>query len=275
MNINQALIDDMNACDVQPGQCAFWWLGQHGFVVKLGRAIFYLDCYLTPEAGRRIGPMLTPELVTNATAILGTHDHLDHIDRPAWRGMAQASPQATFVTPRPVRESVAQAAGISDGRVVGLNAGETATIGGVRISAVPAAHEFLDKDPATGCYPYLGYVLEGNGFCLYHAGDTCIYEGMQDILRAWRLDLAFLPINGRDARRLKANCIGNMTYQEAADLAGTVKPGVAVPAHYEMFEFNSANPDDFVEYVQVKYPQQRVLVPSHGERVLLETCGRR
>jgi L-ascorbate metabolism protein UlaG (beta-lactamase superfamily) len=96
---------------------------------------------------------------------------------------------------------------------------------------------------------------------------------MQDILRAWKLDLAFLPINGRDARRLKANCIGNMTYQEAADLAGALKPRVVVPAHYDMFEFNSANPDDFVEYVHVKYPRQRLVAPRHGERVLLKAAG--
>ena len=92
---------------------------------------------------------------------------------------------------------------------------------------------------------------------------------MQPLLRRWPLDLAFLPINGRDARRLAANCIGNMTYQEAVDLAGAVKPGLTVPAHFEMFAMNSENPQLFVDYLKVKYPSLRALIPQHGQRVVV------
>ena len=60
----------------------------------------------------------------------------------------------------------------------------------IRVTAIAAAHEFLDEDPATALHPYLGYLVEGNEFRLYHAGDTCVYEGMQAELRAspwtWR-----------------------------------------------------------------------------------------
>jgi L-ascorbate metabolism protein UlaG (beta-lactamase superfamily) len=78
----------------------------------------------------------------------------------------------------------------------------------------------------------------------------------------------FLPINGRDARRLKVNIIGNMTYQEAADLAGALKPGLVVPGHFDMFERNSENPQLFIDYMKVKYPQQKTLIPEHGRRVV-------
>ena len=86
--------------------------------------------------------------------------------------------------------------------------------------------------------------------------------------RRWRIDLAFLPINGRDAKRLAANCIGNMTYQEAADLAGGLAPGAVIPAHYDMFAGNSADVQQFARYMQVKYPRQAVIIPGHGQRVL-------
>lgn len=134
------------------------------------------------------------------------------------------------------------------------------------MTAVPAAHEFLDEDPATGLHPYLGYIIEGGGFRLYHAGDTCLYEGMQARLRQWPLDLALLPINGRDAKRLAANCIGNMTYQEAADLAGAVRPGLTVPTHFDMFATNSEDPQLFVDYMRVKYPRLATCIPRHGQR---------
>jgi L-ascorbate metabolism protein UlaG (beta-lactamase superfamily) len=269
MNTGQALIDDVDSCDVAFGQCALWWLGQHGFIVKLGRVVCYLDPYLTPDPSRQVAPLLRAEEITNATLVLGTHDHDDHIDRTAWPGIAKASPKASFVVPKLLAEKLGREIGLPEKRLVGIDEDDIATQQGVAVTAVPAAHEFLDVDPATGLHPYLGYILEGNGFRLYHAGDTCIYEGMQAKLRHRPLDLALLPINGRDARRLAAKCIGNMTYQEAADLAGAIRPAVTIPAHYEMFAFNSVDPQLFVDYMQVKYPHLPTCIPRHGERMIV------
>jgi L-ascorbate metabolism protein UlaG (beta-lactamase superfamily) len=264
-----ALIHDIDTCTVPPGQCAFWWLGQHSFVVKLGNTVIYLDPYLSPDASRRVPPLLRPQEVTNATAIFGTHDHGDHIDRPIWPALAAASPQAVFVVPELLRASLIRDLALPRERVIGVDPRFPAVAAGIQIAAVPAAHELLDPDPATGLYPCLGYILTIDGFTIYHAGDTCIYEGMQALLRQWRIDLAFLPINGRDAQRLAANCIGNMTYQEAVDLAGALRPGMVVPTHFEMFASNSENPQLFADYLHVKYPGLRCLIPVHGQRTIV------
>lgn len=266
MKTGKTLIDDIDSYDVSAGQCALWWLGQHGFVVKLGKAVCYLDPYLTPNPLRQVAPLLEAEQITNATLVLGSHDHDDHIDRAAWPGIAKASPGTKFVVPRLLRERIIREVKLPKERVLGLDEGSAITEEAVTVRAVPAAHELLDEDPTTGLHPYLGYIVEGNGFRLYHAGDTCIYEGMQAKLRHWPLDLAMLPINGRDAKRLAANCIGNMTYQEAADLAGAIRPGLTIPAHFEMFAANSENPQLFVDYMHVKYPHLETCIPRHGER---------
>jgi L-ascorbate 6-phosphate lactonase len=147
-------------------------------------------------------------------------------------------------------------------------------VGGVRVTALASAHELLDRDPATGMYPYLGYVIEANGCTIYHSGDSCIYEGMHGRLRQWSLDAMFLPINGRDAERLASGCIGNMTYQEAADLSGALRPGLTVPAHYEMFIGNSANPHAFLDYMRVKYPALETALPAHGEKFIIRRRDR-
>jgi L-ascorbate metabolism protein UlaG (beta-lactamase superfamily) len=86
-------------------------------------------------------------------------------------------------------------------------------------------------------------------------------------LRRWHLGLAFLPINGRDAKRLAAGCLGNMTYQEAADLAGSLRPGVTVPTHFEMFAMNSEDPRLFAEHMRVKYPDLALKIPELGVAV--------
>ena len=269
MQTGPDLIRDIDTCPVPAGHCALWWLGQHSFIVKLGTTVVYLDVFLSIHHGRQVAPLLTPAQAINADLILGTHDHIDHIDRPSWPGLAQASPQALFVVPELLRNRVTSELNLPPNRVAGLDLGLTIKFKNVTVTAIPAAHELLDRDEATGLHPYLGYIVEGHGFRLYHSGDCCVYEGQHALLRSKPCHLFLLPINGRDARRLSTNCIGNMTYQEAADLAGDLHPGVVIPAHYEMFARNAANVQEFVDYVQVKYPRQRVVVPAHGERVML------
>ncbi|MGD0092496.1 MAG: MBL fold metallo-hydrolase [Planctomycetota bacterium] len=269
------LIADVDACQVQPGQLALWWLGQHSFIVKLGATVIYIDPYLSARSTRLVPPLLRPEEMTNAAFICGTHDHSDHIDRPVWPALAAASPAAKFVVPELLREKLAQELHIPVERFIGLDDGKTIMAqlqqqaGELKISAVAAAHEFLDQDPATGRYPHLGYIVEGNGCTLYHSGDCCIYEGLQTKLRRWRFDVVFLPINGRDAKRLASNCLGNMTYQEAADLAGALQPRLTIPAHYDMFPNNLGDPAAFSDYMHVKYPKLKVHVCGHGRRFVL------
>ena len=55
------------------------------------------------------------------------------------------------------------------------------------------------------------------------------------------------------ADELKRNCIGNMTYQEAADFAGEVMPKIVIPGHWDMFAHNSADPKEFEDYINIKY----------------------
>jgi L-ascorbate 6-phosphate lactonase len=270
MNAGTTLIRDIDTCELEAGQCAFWWLGQHSFVVKLGDTVCYLDPFLSPLPSRTVAPLLAAEDITNASVVIGTHDHADHIDRAVWPAIAEASPEAIFVTPALLCDRIAEELGMQDDRVVGIDEGLTERVGCVDIHGVPAAHELLDPDAATGLHPSVGVVLEGSGCTVYHSGDTCIYEGMQALLRQWQLDLAFLPINGRDAKRYAANCIGNMTYQEAVDLAGALAPRLTVPAHFEMFAMNSENPQLFMDYLGVKYPHLKGMIPTHGDRVVVD-----
>ena len=271
MLTGKALIEDIDRPELAAGEVAFWWLGQHSFVLKLGGKVLYLDPYLSDVKSRTVRPLLAPEEITHADIITGSHDHSDHIDRAAWPKLAKASPQARFVVPRPVLDrGLPEDLGIDADRFVGLTGGETVELGGIGITGVPAAHERLDVDPATGLNPYLGFLIEAGGCRVYHSGDTCKYEGLETLLKqAGPFDVVFLPINGRDAKRLESGCIGNMTYQEAVDLAGEIEPRLAVPAHFDMFANNSEDPRKFVDYMNVKFPQVRTLIPQHGRRVAL------
>jgi len=266
MLTGKALIADLNACTLPNGQAALWWCGQQSWILKLGGQVVYLDPFLTPLPSRLVPPLLTPADITNAALITGTHDHLDHIDRNMWPGIAAASPTATFVVPDLLRKRLAAEIPMPEARLAGVNDGGSVHLAGLTITGVAAAHEFLDRDAATGRYPHLSYVIEGHGCTIFHAGDACLYEGLVTKLSRWHFDVMLLPINGRDAQRYRSGCIGNMTYQEAADLAGTLKPGLVMPAHFDMFASNPGDPEAFADYVRAKYPAQAVAIPRHTER---------
>ncbi len=262
-----ALRDEIARTRTEPGQVAFWWLGQHSFILKGGETVVYIDPYLSPSPARQTPPLLTPAAVTDADLVLCTHDHGDHIDPGAIPGIAAASPAARFVAPRPAGQRMREL-GVSPDRLTLLTDGEEAEWRGVRVTAVKSKHERFDEVPGVG-FPFLGYVIALNGATLYHAGDTLVYEGLVTTLQRHAPSVLFLPINGRCADRLRSGCIGNMTYQEAVDLAGDVGARWAVPTHYDMFIGNQEDPTKFVRYMEVKFPEIRTWVGPAGARVVV------
>jgi L-ascorbate 6-phosphate lactonase len=261
MRKGKALFDDVQACE----DSAFWWLGQHSFIVKLDKTILLIDPFLGEMEGRNIPPLFAPEDATSVQLVCCTHDHADHICPTAVSGLAKAT-KATFIAPKAHEKRMLEL-GVPASRLVLLNDGEDATVHNVKVNAIKASHEFFDKTPE-GFFPYLGYVLESSGKTIYHAGDTVWWEGLQTRLSKWSYDVAFVPINGRDAKRYKEGIIGNMTFQEAADLLGGLNVKLSVPDHYDMFDMNREDPKKFVDYVKVKYPGRRVWVGQPTERVV-------
>jgi L-ascorbate metabolism protein UlaG (beta-lactamase superfamily) len=141
--------------------------------------------------------------------------------------------------------------------------GDSINIGPFTFHAIPSAHESLETDE-NGDHKFVGYVIEVGGKTIYHSGDCCIYKGLEKRLKKWNVDLAILPINGRDPARGVA---GNFTAQEAAQLGIDIKAELVVPCHYEMFEFNTVSPQGFVDAANAMGCPYRVL--NAGERLSL------
>jgi L-ascorbate metabolism protein UlaG (beta-lactamase superfamily) len=265
---HEALLEEINRTETKPGQGAFWWLGQHTFIVKAGGKIFYIDPWFAPVAARQTPSLLAFESAHRADFVLVSHGHSDHLCPETLRGIRQASPGAVFVCPRPEASRMRDEAGIPAARLFPLNAGETLERDGVRILAIKAKHESFDEDPTLG-FPYLGYVVQVDGLRFYHAGDCVLYDGLASRLRQLgRYDVVFLPINGRNAALTRRGWAGNFTYQEAVELAGGLRPGLAVPTHYDMFVGNQEDPAKFVDFLEAKYPGIPSWVGKAGERVM-------
>lgn len=258
----EALFHDAQTCN---DPAAFWWLGQHSFLVKLGPMRLLIDPFLTEMEERNVPPLFAPEDAAGTIdLVLCTHDHLDHIDPAAIPGLV-AHTAAHFVAPRAHAERM-RSLNVPDDRLILLDDEESVASDDLTIHAVKAAHESFDQT-ADGFFPFLGYVIEGASKTIYHAGDTVWWEGLQARLAQWTLDVAMVPINGRDAERYADDILGNMTYQEAVDLLGGLDVGLSVPTHYDMFDFNGEDPDLFASYMRVKYPDHRVWIGAPTQRV--------
>ena len=252
------------------GKNSITWLGQMGLLVKLAGTTVLIDYFASDIPGRQTAVPIPVDRVADVDCFAGTHDHLDHIDHSAWRIWGKSCPGAKFVFPSAHVMSVTED-GIPRERQLPIDAGARVSIGNVTIHAIPAAHEFLSRDES-GRYPCLQYILEGGGLRIYHAGDTLRYEGMLPLLKSFGpIDAALLPINGRDGVRYRRNCIGNMTFQEAADLAGELKPRLVLPGHWDMFADNPGDPAAFADYLEAKY-RMKCRVPVVLEEIELPTA---
>lgn len=265
--------------DIVERQCdtpALWWLGHCGFAIKWRSAIFFIDPYLSNSQevrfrrsdrphNRLIPPPITPNRTWYVDLVLITHAHQAHLDPGTTPMILQMAKSARIVLPWSAAGR-AHSMGIDYLRMTTMDAGHRldyiAREGeSIRITAIPSAHESLDWSEKTG-YPYLGYVLQMGGFTIYHAGDCAPYDGLAERLSEFRIDVALLPINGRDTNR---GMPGNFTIHEAAELAEQAGIGCVVPMHYGMFAVNDVDIDAFVNHMLGHRPGVRFKVFEVGE----------
>jgi len=238
------------------------WLGQSGFLIRLGDAVILVDAFLSPHPEHLVRSELAAADRRLLDVIACTHDHLDHLDRDALGALASESPQARVIVPDRSAGVVA-ALGISRNRIVGMRADQSLAVAGVTIRGIRALHATHAADPLTDD-GFLGFVFSARGIAIYHAGDTIVYDGLARQLRQLQVDACLLPINGRDAEREARDIVGNMDADEAAGLAIASGAQVAIPMHYDMFEGNPGDPALMVAAVRRLGGAVSVLVPAHG-----------
>lgn len=242
---------------------AFTWLGQHSFILRLGTQVILVDPFLADLEERLVPPLFKPEDAREiVTLVCCTHDHIDHLDPEAVVGLNLAT-DCHFLAPRACRDRMLSL-GVAQERLLLLDDQETVTFGDLRVTGIKAAHEDFELDEH-GHHAFLGLILESAGVTVYHAGDTVWWEGLQARLSNWRIDLALVPINGRDGPRFRAGVLGNMTFQEAADLTAGLRPGLVVPTHYGMFDFNTEDPARFADFMEAKHESQPFMLPQLGQ----------
>ena len=263
-----------------PGELIVYALGQSGYALRGERTLVLLDPWLSTELEetegitRPVAPALRPEEVEAVDVVCITHEHADHLDPRTIAAIAERIPDARFVAPGP---ALGLLAGAGAERGIAASAVATVEVGGVRVTGVAAAHE-LHPD-AFGGYRFwldehgdhraLGLLVEVEGHRVFHAGDTIWWPGLEDELRALSPELAFLPINGRDAMREAQGLWGNLTADEAAALAAAAGLPAVVACHFDGVAGNLGDPDAFLAALAERAPATRAHVLHPGQELHL------
>lgn len=236
------------------------WLGQLGFAVQVGDQITLLDPWLTGHPADPRGPVDAEATARGVHSILVSHEHEDHFDRDFISLAARQNPGLRVVLPQEI--SAEARALIGADKVIGAAPGESHEIGVLRVEPVRSDHMLTGEPPEPG---YLGYLVElPGGVTLYHAGDGVVTRAVMEGLRGKRVDIAVLPVNGRDFFREQRDLVGNMNVREAVEFAHWLGARILVPAHWDADPGNTERPGAVADYAWEFGSSVHTLVMARG-----------
>jgi L-ascorbate metabolism protein UlaG (beta-lactamase superfamily) len=251
---NEELIAEMDSLLDDTFQFHIWWLGQSGFLLQWKGKRLLIDPYLsdsltkkyltTDKPHTRISELVVkPELLKKISIVTSSHNHTDHLDAESLIPIFKNNAGLKFIIPEANRNFVAERVKCDVNFPVGLNDKQSITIDEFIFHGIPAKHNEIDRDENGNC-KYMGYVIEFDNYTIYHSGDTIWFDGMVEILKPFKPDVAILPINGNKPERKVA---GNLDCKEAAELGKAINAGCIIPCHYDLFSFNTADVNEFAK----------------------------
>ena len=179
------------------------FLGHGTLMLTFKDTVLHVDPY---------GKVADYAALPRADLVLLTHDHADHLDQAA---LALVRTPVTDIVLPPVCADRVQGGLI-------LKNGETRTVRGITVTAVPAYNLVHHRDNGEPFHPRgvgNGYLLDFGDTRLYVAGDT---ENTPEMAALKDVDIAFLPMN----------LPYTMTPEMVADAARAFWPRILYPYHY-------------------------------------------
>ncbi len=243
------------------GKTHLFFIGQAGFVIKskngqlLGFDLCLSECVERVEGHmgfKRLIPKILEPFGLRFDVLVATHPHFDHFDMDAIPQMMSNHHTRLFA-------SVNCEAEVKRLMMTGENTeyvrpGESADCCGFHI-------DFVDCDHGKGAPDAVGAVITVDGKRIYMAGDTCLRTDRVEQIKSFgKPDVVIGPING---------AFGNMNEEEFAGFAHALGSGLAIPCHYGMFATHGGDPGKFLNVMKEKYPDDRALLMSLGEGIIL------
>jgi len=185
------------------GDLVITFIGHGSLMMSIADKVIHID---------PVSNMADYGALPKADLLLVTHEHSDHLDLKAI-DIVRTKRTACVVTDAVTKQV--------KGCIV-LKNGESKTVKGLKINAVPAYNIVHMRSPGIPFHPKgvgNGYVITFGDKRIYIAGDT---ENTPEMKNLKRIDIAFLPMN----------LPYTMTPEMVADAAKAFRPKILYPYHY-------------------------------------------
>jgi len=258
--------------DADPDGLAIWYLGCNGFIVKSsGGVTVFVDPYLgigdPPRTVRMVPVPFNPTEVTEADAVLGTHEHTDHVHGPSQAPILAAT-GATYYTTDSGHE-VVQAEdwtgnwSVTDDQLEEVSEGDMIQLGDLTIHVEPA------NDPDAD-HP-VSFVFEHEAATFFHGGDARPGE-FEAVGENYDIDLGVLAFGTvamipdsetREPKRTRWYNDENAIIEAANEL----QLDTLLPTHWDMWKGMTTEPTVLHNHARsFDYPE-RLHIAEIGDRV--------
>lgn len=251
------------------GPDGIWWLGNAGFVVRLGTTYVFIDPAVTeishPGVEILHGFPLPVSDVEKADHVLYSHAHTDHMDPGFFPKLVEL--KSEVYAPEYCR-SVLLEGSIPEEHVHIAKPGTSFSSGDLTIEIVRARHAsrghcYYDVDDQDTCA--CGFLIRTAKERIFHPGDTCYLKEFSQL----DVDVLLLPINDT-----------NLNAGFAALLTKELQPSIVIPCHYGMYpppeDWQGGHPAEYLTAIAARgysVPHTNIMVLQPGGCVILS--GRR
>lgn len=204
------------------------WLGHAGFFAQIGGINLLIDPNWALWHGpiKRVRhPSVWAGDLPPIDLVLITHAHFDHLHLPSLRRIARGQP---VIVPEGVGQVVKRC---GFGQIVELETWQRARYGDLHITLTPARHwgARMIHDTHRG---FGGYLIDSPERCLFHCGDSSMFDGFEEIGKRAQIDLALMPIG---AYLAPSGRPVHMNPAEALDAFEMLGAQHMIPMHHDTF----------------------------------------
>jgi L-ascorbate metabolism protein UlaG (beta-lactamase superfamily) len=248
------------------------WLGHAGFLGSLGGRNFVIDPLYSRRVARvypRFGePGLPLEELPPLTALMISHNHYDHLDTTALKGIPRRVP---VVIPRGLGAWFRR---WNRRPIVELGWWDSVEIGGLSITLVPARHWSRRRILDTNHSHWGGFVVSWGTDSVYHSGDSAWFNGFEEIGRRFpELLAALLPVGAYDPGWFMEN--NHLNPEQAGRAFIATGAQRFIPMHWGMLRLTDEKLCEPIERLrqwwELEGPRDRreLVVLSVGETLVL------
>lgn len=260
----------------EPGETRITWLGQSGFLLQLGAANVLTDPMLSKRASpfAAVGPArVVPAALTVADmphidAVIISHDHYDHLDRPTIRALIERfGGDLPFVTPLGYGAWFERLGGR---KVIERDWWQSVELDGtgLELTALPAQH-WTRRGLAMSNRLWASWLLRNDAIRVYFSGDSGYCPAFAEIgQRIGAPDIALLPIGAYEPRWFMKPA--HMNPEEAVRAFVDLGARDFVGMHWGTFRLTDEpmlEPPDRTRaaWLERGLPLEQLHIPKHGE----------